>query len=90
MLLIGTVGAILADPNLPNIAPHRHFIRHADGTLTEVGPNVCDNPRLQNAFNQFHSNVHQLPPSGQLGPVAPGLHNGIQADLVARGCSFVP
>jgi hypothetical protein len=46
---------------------------------------VCDNPNLQKAFNQFHANTHAFVVDS-LGPVAPGLHNGIQTELTARGC----
>jgi hypothetical protein len=90
-ILAATVVPGLADPNLPNIGAHRHFVRTPDGTLLEVGPRLCDNPSLQNAFNQFHVNVH-VHEAGTLGPdqSAPGLHNGRGADLIARGCSFVP
>lgn len=90
-VLAATVGPILADPNLPNITAHRHFIQTPDGSLQEVGPRLCDDPSLQSAFNQFHSNVHSHV-LGSTGPTqsAPGLHNGSGADLVARGCSFVP
>ena len=73
----------LADPDLPNIPAHRHFIQLTDGTLVEVGPRLCDNPNLQEAFNQFHFNVHR--PEG-----APGLHNHSGPEITARPCSFVP
>jgi hypothetical protein len=59
MGLLGTAATVaLADPNLPDITPHRHFIQKPDGTLVQVGPRVCDNASLQHAFNQFHSNIH--------------------------------
>jgi hypothetical protein len=80
-LLIGTTLTTLAGPKQPDVPAHRHFIQHADGTLVEVGPRLCDNPKLQNAFNNFHYNVHV--PSG-----APGLHNGRGSEIVARACSF--
>lgn len=86
--LLGTALPSFADPNVPNIPPHRHFIRTAAGGLAEVGPRVCDNPSLQQAFNQFHVNVHNAT-LGQ-GPAAPGLHNGFGADLEVHGCTFVP
>jgi hypothetical protein len=86
--LVGTALPTLADPNLPNIAPHRHFIQTPQGTLVQVGPRVCDDPSLQDAFNQFHVNTHVAAPGSQ-GPVAPGLHNHRGADIVARGCAFV-
>ena len=56
-----------------------------DGTKVEVGPRVCDNPLLQQAFNQFHANVHH-PVEGGQGPAAPGLHNHRGAELTVTGC----
>lgn len=74
-----------ADPNLTNIPPHRHYVQTPSGELVEVGPQVCGNPQLQKAFNQFHNNVHAVSGSG-IGPAAPGLHNFQGADLKAGGC----
>lgn len=81
----------LADPNLANVRPHRHFIETPSGKLVQVGPRVCDDPSLQDAFNQFHYNVHHAnaPSPGPAGG-APGLDNDRGADLVARPCSFTP
>ena len=82
-MLLGSTLPSLADPNLPNIGAHRHFIRTPDGTLVEVGPRFCDDPSLQKAFNQFHANLHK-PVAGALGPQTPGLHNDRGAELVAQ------
>jgi len=91
--LIGTAGLAIADPNLSDVAAHRHFIETSNG-LVAVGPDLCDNPgnpAIQNAFNQFHANIHShAGVTGEIGPVAPGLHNGTGAELTARPCSFVP
>jgi hypothetical protein len=88
--LIGTAGIAIADPSLSNVAPHRHFVETENG-LVEVGPRVCDNPELQSAFNQFHANTHtHAGVTGEIGPVAPGLHNGRGAELTFRGCTFTP
>lgn len=82
-----SAGSISADPKpLDNPPLHRHYIVQPDGTRVEVGPNLCENPDLQAAFNQFHYNVHvgslQGPPGG-----APGLGNGNGAEIVgAAGC----
>jgi hypothetical protein len=94
-VILASTGASLADPNLPNVGAHRHFIETPTG-LVEVGPRLCDNPSLQQAFNQFHFNVHHshiriggtdvyIP---SLGPQegAPGLHNGRGADLAIGRC----
>ena len=74
-----------ADPELPNVPPHRHYIKAADGSLVQVGPRVCDDPSLQKAFNQFHNNIH-VATGSSIGPAAPGLHNFKGADVMAGGC----
>lgn len=86
-LLLGSARLVRADPDLPNIPPHRHFIVTATGARIAVGPEICGNPELQAAFNQFHSNVHHAVP-GSTGPEAsaPGLHNGYGAEITATGC----
>lgn len=92
--LFGTAGVAIADPNLTDVPAHRHFLATPSG-LVQVGPNVCDNASLQDAFNQFHYNVHHsfsspTTPVPTLGPQdgAPGLHNSKGADLTIRMCSF--
>lgn len=44
----------------PPIPPHRHFLQTPNG-LMPVGPQVCEHPGLQAAFNQFHAAVHVGP-----------------------------
>lgn len=95
-VLIGGVSVAVADPNVPNIAAHRHFVQKPTGELVQVGPRLCDNPSdptLQRAFNQFHVNVHHSSTSPTteietLGPQhgAPGLTNTQGAELIATGC----
>jgi hypothetical protein len=87
-LIVGALsgaGLALADPNLSNIFPHRHFIQTPTGELVQVGPRLCDDPSLQGAFNQFHNNIHIVTASG-IGPAAPGLHNFNGAELMAGPC----
>ena len=89
LVAVSAVAPVGADPNLPDIVPHHHYIQLTDGTLVEVGPRVCENPALQPAFNQFHYNIHHaLPYEGTNGPQngAPGLHNFKGADLTGRLC----
>jgi hypothetical protein len=89
VLLVGLVGfsaaTATADPNLNDVPPHRHWIALTSGERVEVGPNVCDNPNLQRAFNQFHNNLHAVTPSG-IGPAAPGLHNFTGGEITFTGC----
>lgn len=96
LAVLTLAGPTLADPPgmLPDAAPHRHFVRTADGVLVPVGPQICDNPDLQQAFNEFHYNIHTSAQPG-VGPVltlgpqqgARGLHNTFGADLVVMaGC----
>jgi hypothetical protein len=89
-LVVGTAGIAIADPNLSDVFPHRHFVETENG-LVQVGPRLCDDASLQNAFNQFHANIHTVQGvTGEIGPVAPGLHNFQGAELVSRPCSFSP
>jgi hypothetical protein len=85
----------VADPNLTDVRAHRHFVQTPSGKLVQVGPRLCDDASLQEAFNQFHYNVHHsfsspTTPAPSLGPQdgAPGLHNSQGADLAVRPCSF--
>jgi hypothetical protein len=92
MVALVPAGAALADPGLPNARAHQHFVVTPNGDPIQVGPDFCSDPDLQEAFNQFHFNIHH---SGTLttsietlGPQdgAPGLHNGVGADIVATRC----
>ena len=98
--LFALAGPGFADPNVPDIRPHQHFVVTAQGAWIPIGPQVCpagSSPQLQRAFNQFHLNIHHSffpdgtpiesngPPDG-----APGLHNSTGADMQGRPCDFVP
>jgi hypothetical protein len=96
VIALAPAGAALADPpgTLINAPNHRHFIVTPDGDLVPIGPDICANPDLQQAFNEFHYNIHhsEVPGTGHvdtLGPQdgAPGLHDDLGADMTAmRGC----
>ena len=89
-------GAAIADPpGMLTDAPfHRHFLVTPDGDLVPIGPDIFADPNLQDAFNQFHYNIHhsELPGTGGIGTLgpqdgAPGLHNDLGGELIAmRGC----
>ena len=92
-VVLGGATVALADPDVPNIPAHRHFVQTASGKLVHVGPRLCDDPSLQQAFNQFHINIHHstsspVTPIDTLGPQhgAPGLHNNGGAELVPGPC----
>lgn len=81
-------GASFADPGLEDVQPHLHRLLTPNGVVM-IGPDACDDENLQNAFNQFHYNVHRsasspTSPEETLGPQngAPGLHNGEGAELI--------
>ena len=94
-LLVFT-GTGLADPPgmlYDPVPPHRHFVMTPNGDLRAVGPQICENPSLQQAFTQFHHNVHHsfIPGVGVIhtkGPQdgAPGLNNDKGAEITARLC----
>ncbi|MGH3133930.1 MAG: hypothetical protein ACRDNY_09380 [Gaiellaceae bacterium] len=75
----------IADPGLGDVQKHRHWIDTPAGSV-QVGPNVCDNPGLQNAFNQFHNNAHRATDPAAIGPAAPGLNNDLGAEIRSTGC----
>jgi hypothetical protein len=83
--VFGGVGTAFADPDLTTVPPHRHYILTPAGDLKQVGPRVCDNASLQNAFNQFHNNIHVVTSAG-IGPAAPGLHNLRGAEIMSGPC----
>ena len=89
-LVVPGIGA--ADPNLGDVAAHRHFLVTGTGEsrvyLAEVGPDLCDNPKVQNGFNQYHNNNHRATDPNAIGPVNQGLHNLIGAEIVPMPCSF--
>ena len=85
----------LADPPgmLTNVRPHQHYVMTPNEDRVRVGPNICDDLDLQDAFNQFHYNVHNSATAPgvsaeTLGPQhgAPGLHDGRGANLVVGAC----
>ena len=91
VLLIGLIAfsavTATADPGLGNVPLHRHWIELSSGEMVQVGPRACDNPSLQQAFNQFHNNAHFA--SAGHGPAAPGLHNLKGADITfTMGCAL--
>lgn len=93
--LLAFAAAGQADPPSTLINPpnHRHFIQTPDGPVP-VGPQICENANLQQAFNEFHYNVHHsvVPGIGAiptLGPQdgAPGLNNDVGAEVFGvPGC----
>lgn len=89
--VLGFAGTSLADPpgTLTDPPNHRHFIETAKGKFVPVGPRICGNPEMQQAFNAFHYNVHHSGGVPTLGPQAgaPGLHNSRGAEVVGLpGC----
>ncbi len=58
VLVLVPAGASLADPpgTLLDIGRHQHYIVTPNGDLVPIGPDFCDNPDLQQAFNEFHYN----------------------------------
>ena len=96
VLLVSAIGFLAgpssADPNLVDVPAHRHW-QGDPANGVQIGPRLCDNPKLQKAFNQFHFNIHHsfIPGVGTihtLGPQngAPGLHNGTGAEIAATLC----
>jgi hypothetical protein len=63
----------------PFVPAHRHFLVTPEGSQP-VGPQLCDDPKLQSAFNQFHAAVH-------VGPANTAFdHTHNKVDIRATGC----
>lgn len=65
----------------PWVPPHRHFLVQPDGSLLPIGPQVCEDPGLQTAFNQFHASIHV----GTVGTFAMD-HSHNPVDITAGHC----
>lgn len=83
-----SAGAALADPTLPDVGRHQHYIVTPNGDRVAIGPDFCDDPNLQDAFNQFHFNVHSSGSALTNGPQggAPGLNDDEEAEIIATLC----
>ena len=78
LLAVGLSGVDAAQA--PNVPPHRHFIE-VNGERVPIGPQVCESPELQGAFNQFHFGVHV----GTPGTFAMD-HEHNQTDIKSAAC----
>ena len=78
--LVGLAAAGAAGGPAPDVPKHRHYLQIGD-TMVPVGPQVCEKPSLQEAFNQFHAGVH----IGTPGTMAMD-HEHNRTDIVARPC----
>ena len=56
--------ALSAAPTLA-VPPHNHWLTTGSGTEVHVGPYVCDNPDIFDAWLNFHMNVHVGVPGTQ-------------------------
>lgn len=57
------VGVSAGSSTADSVRRHDHYLVQADGTEIQVGPRVCDNPNLHEAFHNFHSHVHTGSPT---------------------------
>ena len=62
-ILLATVAAVIvlccaAVPGLASVPPHDHWLTTGSGDVVHVGPDVCSNPDIYDAWLNFHLNVH--------------------------------
>lgn len=57
--------AFSAVPTLAVVPPHNHWLTTGSGDVVHVGPFVCDNPDIYDAWLNFHLNVHVGVPGTQ-------------------------
>lgn len=100
VIAVVPASASLADPGLNDVPGHQHFLVTPKGDSHAIGPDVCANPNLQDAFNQFHYNIHAsgirvggvFVPIETLGPQhgAPGLDDDQGGELGIIGFCPAP
>jgi hypothetical protein len=56
---------ISAVPALAAVPPHYHWLTTGSGDVVRVGPDVCANPDIYDAWLNFHLNVHKGVPGTQ-------------------------
>jgi hypothetical protein len=54
-----------AAPALATVQPHDHWLATGAGSTVHVGPYVCQNPDIYDAWLNFHLNVHTGVPGTQ-------------------------
>jgi hypothetical protein len=54
-----------AAPTLAAVPPHDHWLTTGSGSVVHVGPKVCANPAIYDAWLNFHLNVHTGVPGTQ-------------------------
>jgi hypothetical protein len=57
--------ACSAVPTLAAVPPHDHWLTTGSGSVVHVGPDVCANPDIYDAWLNFHLNVHKGVPGTQ-------------------------
>jgi hypothetical protein len=68
LLVIGIAALALAFsavPALGAVPPHNHWLTTGSGDVVHVGPYVCVNPDIYDAWLNFHLNVHVGVPGTQ-------------------------
>jgi hypothetical protein len=61
LIVIGSAAvafAFSAAPTLAAVPPHDHWLTTGSADVVHVGPYVCDNPDIYDAWLNFHVNVH--------------------------------
>ena len=68
-LLVTAIAALAfafsAVPVLAAVPPHDHWLTTGSGDTVHVGPDVCVNPDIYDAWLNFHLNVHKGVPGTQ-------------------------
>jgi hypothetical protein len=54
--------SVSASPASAAVPPHDHWLTTGSGDVVHVGPDVCANPDIYDAWLNFHLNVHRGTP----------------------------
>jgi hypothetical protein len=68
ILIAASALGFAASTSVPAVAavpPHDHWLTTGSGAVVHVGPDVCGNPDIYDAWLNFHLNVHKGVPGTQ-------------------------
>jgi hypothetical protein len=66
LVFVLSAGVVSAAPALAVVVPpHDHWVTTGSDDVVHVGPDVCANPEIYDAWLNFHLNVHRGIPGTQ-------------------------
>lgn len=67
LMSAAVVGVSAASGSADGVPRHDHFLVLDSGARVQIGPRVCTNGNLHDAFHNFHAHVHTGSPTANGG-----------------------